>query len=114
MAFHTAPLRSAALALGVVWLSCVGWKVPETFSTRVTACMQDQNVNPKSQDHITFRTCINPRAVKAAEKVGGAAAQYAGLSFKPCLCTHPPHRVGLPPTTLSEWMQGLRIAYDAR
>ncbi len=41
--------------------------------------MQDQNVNPKVQDHVTFRTCINPRAVKAAEKVGGAAAQYAGL-----------------------------------
>jgi len=43
--------------------------------------MQDQNVNPKAQDHVTFRTCINPRAVKAAERVGGAAAQYAGLSL---------------------------------
>ncbi len=50
----------------------------ETFSVMGTGGVQDQNVHPKVQDHVTFRTCINPRAVKAAEKVGGAAAQYAG------------------------------------
>ena len=50
-----------------------------TFTMLATGNVQDQNVNPKAQDHVTFRTCINPRAVKAAEKVGGAAAQYAGL-----------------------------------
>ena len=49
------------------------------FTMLATGDVQDQNVNPKVQDHVSFRTCINPRAVKAAEKVGGAAAQYAGL-----------------------------------
>jgi len=48
---------------------------------RLAVHVQDQNANPKAQDHVTFRTCINPRAVKAAERVGGAAAQYAGLSL---------------------------------
>ena len=56
--------------------------------------MQDQNVNPKVQDHVTFRTCINPRAVKAAEKVGGAAAQYAGPLY--CLSNVPASRVAMP------------------
>ena len=48
-------------------------------------CMlvQDGKVNPKAQDHVTFRTCLNPTAIKAAEKVGGVAAQYAGRSVKP-------------------------------
>lgn len=50
-----------------------------TFTMLATGNVQDQSMNPKAQDHVTFRTCINPRAVKAAEKVGGAAAQYAGL-----------------------------------
>ena len=40
-------------------------------------------MNPKAQDHVTFRTCLNPKAIKAAEKVGGMAAQYAGQSEKP-------------------------------
>ena len=44
---------------------------------------QDAKVNPKAQDHVTFRTCLNPKAIKAAEKVGGVAAQYAGQSVKP-------------------------------
>ena len=51
------------------------------WAMRLPCHVQDQNVNPKAQDHVTFRTCINPRAVKAAERVGGAAAQYAGLSL---------------------------------
>ena len=45
--------------------------------------VQDAKVNPKAQDHVTFRTCLNPKAIKAAEKVGGVAAQYAGQSVKP-------------------------------
>lgn len=35
-------------------------------------------MNPKPQDHVTFRIAVNPKAAKAAEKVGGAAAQHAG------------------------------------
>ena len=46
-------------------------------------CVQDGKVNPKAQDHVTFRTCLNPKAIKAAEKVGGVAAQYAGQPMKP-------------------------------
>lgn len=40
--------------------------------------MQDAKVNPKPQDHVTFRIAVNPKAAKAAEKVGGVAAQHAG------------------------------------
>ncbi|BDA49818.1 probable cold shock domain-containing protein E1 [Coccomyxa sp. Obi] len=40
--------------------------------------LQDPKVNPKPQDHVTFRIAVNPKAAKAAEKVGGAAAQHAG------------------------------------
>ena len=40
--------------------------------------MQDAKVNPKPQDHVSFRIAVNPKAAKAAEKVGGAAAQHAG------------------------------------
>jgi hypothetical protein len=29
-------------------------------------------------DHVTFRTAVNPRIVKAGEKVGGVAAAHAG------------------------------------
>ena len=41
--------------------------------------LQDPKVNPKPQDHVTFRIAVNPKAAKAAEKVGGAAAQHAGV-----------------------------------
>ena len=78
-------------------LSCPAWARYLSFSTishspgasdRVDGKLQgmlaqDGKVNPKPQDHVTFRTCLNPKAIKAAEKAGGVAAQYAGQSVKP-------------------------------
>ena len=53
---------------------------------------QDPKNNPKPLDHVTFRLAVHPRAVKAAEKVGGVAAQHAGASLGfQCMCAARTH-----------------------